>query len=93
MRALGRADDPTTGAKEIPGFLQTKYGQTKQSMVTMGSQRKTWALGHQQQQSSGTPAHPWAADTHPYVGRWVVPTTQRPLSVPKDASNSQFLMD
>ena len=52
MRALGRADVLMTQRSGVPKRLLVfteegaKYGQTKQSV---GSQRKTWALGHQQQ--------------------------------------------
>ena len=75
-------DDPTNGAKETLGFTEkgVKYGQPKQSV---GSQRKTWAWvisNDQFPNRLATPAHPWAADVHPYVGRWVVPMTQGPLS-------------
>ena len=42
------------------------------------------------------PAHPWAADVHPYVGRWVVPTTQRPAlragHRQQNARSPQFLV-
>ena len=78
MRALGRADDPTTGAKRLLVFTEegAKYGQT-----VNGFTEEDMGLGSSATTGSPiAPAHLWAADTHPYVGRWVVPTTQRPLS-------------
>ena len=76
MRALGHQHDPTTGAKETivsqrKGANQKVNGFTEEDVVISNNRFPN---------RLATPAHPWAADTHPYVGRWVVPTTQRPLS-------------
>ena len=45
MRALGRADDPTTGAKETPGFHRPSMGKPNSQWVLTGCQKKAPKCG------------------------------------------------
>ena len=45
MRALGRADDPTTGAKETPGFHRPSMGKPNSQWVHRG-RRLPWVISN-----------------------------------------------